>query len=94
MCHYSSSLVRKKSTLLRPDFVEHLHEAVVDHEGDGHVQADPGHPGDGSLVEGLGSLFDHDLASAVQRVLVPGCLQALHPLGDKKGRELTKTLEL
>ena len=69
--------------LLRPELVEHLHEAVVDHEGDGHVQADPGHPRDGSLVESLGTFVDHDLAGAVQRVLVPGRVQSLHPTVEK-----------
>ena len=66
-----------------PHFVEELHEAVVDHEGDGHVQAHARHPRDGSLVESSRTLVHQDLSGAVEGVLVPGCLQALHSV-DKK----------
>ena len=62
-----------------PDLVEELHERVVNHEGDGNVEADAAHPGDGALVEGLGSLVHPDLLGAVPGVLVPVGLQTLHP---------------
>ena len=64
---------------LRPDFVEEVHEAVVDHEGDGNVQADSRHPRDSALVESPRPLVHHDLLGAVERVLVPVGLKSLHP---------------
>ena len=36
---------------LLPHSVEELHEGVVDHEGDGNVQAHAAETGDGALVE-------------------------------------------
>ena len=50
---------------LGPDLVEVLHEGVVDHEGDGNVQADPAHPRHCSLVERLRSLVHQDLSKQV-----------------------------
>jgi len=60
---------------LRPDLVEHLHEAVVDHERDGHVEADPRHPGDGTLVESPWTLVDHNLASAIHGISVANVIK-------------------
>jgi hypothetical protein len=45
---------------LGPDLVEELHEAVVDHKGDGHVQADAAHARQRPLVEGACSLLLHN----------------------------------
>ncbi len=45
---------------LGPDLVEEVHEAVVDHEGDGHVQAHSAHARQRSLVEGARTLLLHD----------------------------------
>ncbi len=45
---------------LGPDLVEEVHEAVVDHEGDGDVQAHSAHARQRSLVEGAGTLLLHD----------------------------------
>ena len=36
---------------LGPDFVEPLHEGVVDHKGDPNVKADSRHPRNGPLVK-------------------------------------------
>ena len=60
---------------LRPDLVEHLHEAVVDHERDGHVQTDPRHPGDGTLVESPRTLVDHNLAGAIHGISVANVIK-------------------
>ncbi len=70
-----------------PNLVEHLHEGVVDHERDGHVEADPAQPGQRALVEGHGALVLPNLDSAVDRRLVLARLQPLHPgLDDVDGR--------
>ena len=45
---------------LRPHFVEDLHEGVVDHERDRHVQAHPAHAGQRALVERPRALVSHN----------------------------------
>ena len=55
-----SPSVRSKLPPLGPDLVEEVHEAVVDHEGDGHVQAHSAHARQRSLVEGACTLLLHD----------------------------------
>ena len=50
------------SKRVKTDLAEELHEAVVDHEGDGDIEADPGHAGQGAFVEGPRSLVLQDLS--------------------------------
>merc|ERR1719354_560715 len=56
----------------RIDLIEYLHKAVIDHEGDGHVQTDSAHTRQGSLVEGFGTLVLQYRPGTVQRILVLG----------------------
>ena len=52
----------------------YLHKAVIDHEGDGNVQADSAHARQGSLVEGFGTLVPQYCSGTIQCVLVLGCV--------------------
>ena len=74
----------------RPDLGEQLHERVVDHERNGHVQTDPGHARNGALVEGGGALVDPDLPAAVPRVFVLVRLEALHARLDDVDRGVSE----
>ena len=64
-------------------FIKELHEGIVDHKSDGHIEANSGHPRNRSFIESLWAFVDHNLLCALEGALVFGRLQALHPEYDK-----------
>lgn len=65
-----------------PDLVEEVHEGVVDHEGDGDVEAHATEPRNGALVEGRETLVPGNLEHAVEGVLVLVSVKTLHACFD------------
>lgn len=73
-----------------PHFIEKLHEAVVNHEGDGHIQGHATQPRYCPFVKRSQSLVFVNLDGTVQRVFVLGCFQPLHSCFDNVDGGVTK----
>lgn len=63
-----------KRARLVPEFVEQIHERIVDHECDGHIETDAAQPRHGALVEGGRSFVAPNLHETIGGVLVLGRL--------------------
>ena len=72
---------RGRVSTSRPELVEEIHEGVVDHEGDGDVQADAAQSWHRALVERHRALLLPYLRSAVPAVFVLRRLQTLQNYG-------------
>lgn len=61
-----------------PEFIEQIHERIINHKGDGHIETNPTQSRHRSLIECGRPLISPDLHCTVGRIPVLGRLQSLH----------------
>ena len=75
---------------IRPNFVEHFHETIVNHEGNCNIKDNSGHSRHGTLIKAFWTFVNHNCFRAVECRFVFASFKTLHPCFDHIYRSVAK----